>query len=440
MNAAASSLIDAIKASFSPSDPDWTCIPSGATSWYKYGGGGVNSWGSLCGVPNGCIAVLNLMGIYASFTDQIMYYACQTEFPITGLHDLWVADGGSGWSKEPVPDGEVLAYTTADSPLCHVSVSKWAYAAGVSMTEPTSYGTAHKTDRCAKVAAGIAAFTAGLLNEYIASNPIPQDYTMPDATATCYGCHYTGSVPAQQGKMDCETCHEDLRPHIEATSIPPTASHDPVVQTDFDVSFDDTSADNNGRPAGSLAITVNWGDGQVSTGVDGDTFTHTYVLADKYTIVHTAKDLGNLYGSEMIEVSVPEENAEEKYSITVNVVEDDGTTPIPGATIYLKQKKSGGHWKQIMYGYTDDDGSKIFENLLAGDTEYKVVVYKSSVDFHGNKKGKQSKVKFEHVGESAITLDSDKTITVQQGGEATNGPSGKEWKGNDGGAPDIDIT
>ena len=315
-------------------------------------------------------------------------------------------------------------------------------AAGVSMTEATPYNTAHKTDRCAKVAAGIAAFTAELLNEYIATSPhtVPTDYSMPDATATCIGCHYTGSVPAQQGKMDCETCHTDARPHTEATSLPPTASHDSLVQTDLNVTFDDTSVDNNGRPAGSLTITVHWGDGQVSTGVDGGTFTHTYVLDGKYTVLHTTRDLGGVYGSETFDVSVPDEAAEEKHSITVNVVEDDGSTPVPGATIYLKQRKSGHNWKQIMYGYTDDDGNKTFENLLAGDTEYKVVVYKSDMDFNGHKKGKQSKVKFEQVGESAFTLDSDKTITVQQGDEATNGPSGKEWKGNDGGVPDIDIT
>jgi hypothetical protein len=208
MNAAASSLIEAIKA-VSPGT-DWDFIPSGATSWFKYGSGGVNSWGSLCGVPNGCIAVLNLMNWHSSFADQIMFYASQAEFPIRGLHDLWVADGGTGWAREPMPDEDVLAYTVANSPLCHASVSKWAYAAGVNMTAPgTTTGTAHKTDRCAKVAAGVAAFTAGLINGATSS------LTMPDITADCYSCHYTGSpyAPAQQGKMDCGACHTDFRPH-----------------------------------------------------------------------------------------------------------------------------------------------------------------------------------------------------------------------------------
>lgn len=220
MNAAASSLIEAIKYAFG-SNPniyppgsngtDWDLVPTGGTSWYKYGGGGVNSWGSLCGVPNGTIAVLNLMNLNtATFCDQIMFYACQTEFPCKGLRDL-MSDPTYGWDTAfaPVPmdDDEVLAYTTANSPLCHASVSKWAYAAGVSMTATTPYATAHKTDRCAKVAADIAAFTAHLLNGAISS------LAMPGLTADCYSCHQTGTLPAQQGKMDCWECHTDFKPH-----------------------------------------------------------------------------------------------------------------------------------------------------------------------------------------------------------------------------------
>jgi hypothetical protein len=437
MNAAASSLIEAIKYSFNPSDPsntgtDWDSIPCGATSWFKYGSGGVSSWGSLCGVPNGCVAVLNLMNIHSTYADKVMYYACQTEFPIKGLHDLWVADGGTGWSKEPVPDGEVLAYVIPGSPLCHVSVSKWADEAGVSLTTATSYSTAHKTDRCAKVAAGIAAFTAELINGVTSS------LTMPSATAACITCHSTSTVPAQQGKMDCATCHDNLRPHIEGTDNPPSAHYDNLAQTGLGVSFDDISDDNNTRPRTSLTITVNWGDGKVSSGKGGDPFSHTYKSAGKYIVLHTAKDQGNLYASEAFDVKVPEENAQDKYSITVNVVEDDDSTPVVGATIYLKQKKVGGRWKQIMYGYTDADGEKVFENLLAGDTEYIVAVYKSSMDFYGNKKGKQSKVKMNL--SDAFKLECDRTVTLTQGDEADNGPTSKPWKGNNGSAPTIDVS
>jgi hypothetical protein len=226
MNAAASSLIEAIKYAFGsdpytyppgPNGTDWDNIPSGATSWYKYGSGGVNSWGSLCGVPNGCIAVLNMMNLHSAFAEKIMLYSCQTEFPLRGLHDIflsdpWVTDSHDPnyLGPEPMPDDEVLAYTIANSPLCHVSVSKWAHAAGVSMTATTPYATAHKTDRCAKTAASVASFVAELLNG------VTSGLIIPPATAECMTCHTTSSSvsPAQQGKMDCLECHTDGRPHF----------------------------------------------------------------------------------------------------------------------------------------------------------------------------------------------------------------------------------
>jgi hypothetical protein len=214
MYAAASSLIEAIKASYNgvgvPTGTDWDYIPSG--DWYKYGSGGISSWGTLCGVPNGCIAVLNLMNLHSTFAEQILYHYCQTEFPLRGLHDLYLSDPDpSSWSREPMPDEDVLAYTTANSPLCHASVSKWAYAAGVDMGAPgTTTGTAHKTDRCAKVVAEVTSFVAGLLNG------VTSGLVMADDTAACYTCHQTHPSigPAQQGKMDCGECHTDNRPHI----------------------------------------------------------------------------------------------------------------------------------------------------------------------------------------------------------------------------------
>jgi hypothetical protein len=231
MNAAASSLIEAIKASYVGIDvssypygsvvgatgTDWDSIPSGATSWFKYGSGGVGGWGSLCGVPNACIAVLNLMNKNGTsgIVDQIMYHYCQTLFPIS-LDDLYAAYPSS-WAHQPVPDAEVLAHTISNSPLCHASVSKWAYAAGVSMTATDVYGSGHKTDRCAKVASAGAAFTAALINDIIASTAIPADYGMPALTAQCYSCHGYGTsapgAPDNQGKMDCGECHTDNKPH-----------------------------------------------------------------------------------------------------------------------------------------------------------------------------------------------------------------------------------
>jgi hypothetical protein len=216
MNAVASSLIECIKYALGanpniyppgPTNTDWDNIPTGSTSWYRYGSGGVLGWGTLCGTLNGAMAALNLMNKYSAYGTQIIYYYCQTELPLPGLHDLFL-DPTYGWdtsfAPEPVPDDEMLAVTVADSPLCHVSVSKWGNAAGVNLHEPTAYGTAYKTDRCAKLSGDIAAFTATLINGATSNLVMPAD------TAACSACHNTSAdsvVPGQQGMMDCGHCH-----------------------------------------------------------------------------------------------------------------------------------------------------------------------------------------------------------------------------------------
>ena len=200
MNGAASGLMEALATALPGSD--WDQIPFGATSWFKYGGGGINCWGTLCGVPNGCCAVLNLIGIYTgALGDKVLGYYSQTEFPTSAVYDAY----DSSWSgPEPIPDDEVLARTVSNSPLCHVSISKWCDAAGVSLASTDEEGRKYKNDRCGKICADMAAFTAELIND-----TATYEFALNDDTAACMECHTTGSTvaPAQCGKMDCAGCH-----------------------------------------------------------------------------------------------------------------------------------------------------------------------------------------------------------------------------------------
>jgi hypothetical protein len=236
MNGVASGLIEAIKAAINPADPnntgtDWDHIPTAGTGWFKYGGGGIVRWGTICGVPNGCCAVLSLMNLHGTafqtgvagntITDQLMRYYSQTLFPVSGLYDQAVAEGWAGslvngvpWGTThlPLPDDEVLAFTVADSPLCHISVSKWCDAAGVNMNAVDDTGFKVKEDRCGKIVADMAAYTADWLNY----TPL-EVLTDSAATTACMSCHNMDSdvskYPAQQGKMECGACHDMAPSH-----------------------------------------------------------------------------------------------------------------------------------------------------------------------------------------------------------------------------------
>jgi len=224
MNAVVSGLAETLKNAVaslpSPPDPNpWDYIPygpGGVPSWFFFGGGGVGHSGSLCGVPNGCCLVLNMIGLQG-FSARVMNYYSNTEFPTSAVCDLYdlITDDGlypEAWPYTvPIPDDEVLAHVVSNSPLCHISISKWAYEAGVLISKKHEDGRGLKADRCGKITADMAAFTAGLINDALAGVS-PPDQPESELTAHCNTCHNTSAssvFPSQQGKMDCAGCHTE---------------------------------------------------------------------------------------------------------------------------------------------------------------------------------------------------------------------------------------
>jgi hypothetical protein len=100
--------------------------------------------------------------------------------------------------------------TVADSPLCHVSVSRWCYKTGNDM-----HGE-ERSERCARVTADVATKAAEILNAKIDGKLIQS--TPSHHAVTCNACHDKGKVSdIAKGKMDCGTCHDG---HLASKFLP----------------------------------------------------------------------------------------------------------------------------------------------------------------------------------------------------------------------------
>jgi len=197
----AQALIDALGAALeaeeAPVNP-WKLLPRGL---YSYGAGGVVGWGTICGALNGAIAVMDILGVHNALGNALVDYFCNTELPTTALVGYVPPTG------IPVPLVSI-ATSVSHSPLCHNSVSNWAATAGVSVAD------ASKKDRCAKLVGDIVAKAVVLMNDRFLSSLTPAAWSPPASYATCYTCHTKPDmVPSQQGKMECQACHDVAPSH-----------------------------------------------------------------------------------------------------------------------------------------------------------------------------------------------------------------------------------
>ncbi len=186
---------DALAAEGAAVNP-WRMLPRGL---YSFGAGGVVGWGTICGALNGAVAVLDILGVHNQLGNALIDYFCTAELPTDALVGYAPPEG------IPVPLPSV-ATNVSHSPLCHVSVSSWAAAAGVPVADPS------KKDRCAKLVGDVVARAAELMNDRFLSDVAPLPWVPPENYAGCYDCHTKPDmIPSQQGKMDCLACH-DVRP------------------------------------------------------------------------------------------------------------------------------------------------------------------------------------------------------------------------------------
>jgi len=184
----------------------WGTLPQNV---FRFGGGGVGGWGTLCGTLNGASAIIGMTvgnGTHRNnLIDAIMQYYANTALPSNAAwkSHLGVLGLPDSWSPPTLPL-ENVPTSTAHSPLCHSSLVQWTTTTGAANGGPL------QKDRCAKACFDIASKTTELLNTYFqmatpSASPVPLD---PSVEA-CRTCHvtYTGA------KMACGSCHDQALDH-----------------------------------------------------------------------------------------------------------------------------------------------------------------------------------------------------------------------------------
>lgn len=188
-------VVDSLAATLALDNPalnPWAMLPRGL---FKYAGGGVVGWGTICGTLNGTLAAMDLLGVHNQLGNSLVDYYCTADLPTRALVG-YVPPAGV---QAPL---STMTSSISHSPLCHNSMSIWAAAAGVPVSDPSN------RDRDAKLVGDIAARTAELLNDHFLIGINPPAWQPAAAYADCYTCHtQPDMVPSEQGKMECQTCH-----------------------------------------------------------------------------------------------------------------------------------------------------------------------------------------------------------------------------------------
>lgn len=157
----------------------------------KYGKAGVVGWGTLCGALNGASAAIYLVTdpkTGDALIDQLFSWYGQTALP----------------NYRPKTPKFQVVQSVAESPLCHVSVTRWCETSGFKALSP------ERAERCGQLTASVAKWTAERLNE-VADGKTVAALTLPSEVSGCLVCHGKGgpveNVHASRATA-CTICHE----------------------------------------------------------------------------------------------------------------------------------------------------------------------------------------------------------------------------------------
>jgi hypothetical protein len=174
----------------------------------KFGGGGIASYGSICGAVLGSVLIQNFVasnaGARAAMMTDLMRWYEREAFPKYVPTAVDAAE--TGLTLDFSATNMVSLGVVTGSHLCHASVSSWCAQHGVSASGND------KKARCARLTADVAGKVAEMMNAYLTGGA----YTaaaIDTASNACLGCHPATSTaqPVASG-MACASCHSDKAP------------------------------------------------------------------------------------------------------------------------------------------------------------------------------------------------------------------------------------
>jgi len=156
---------------------------------FKFGEGGINGWGTICGAISGCAAAFCVLSPKPDVLIDTLFSWYETE-PLPNVRPK-----GSKF-----PEVRVVA----GSPLCHQSLSRWSKA-----SKKKIYSD-ERSERCASITASAVHKSILLLNEQAKGTVLPA-VVLPGKTPGCMTCHEKGGVLENtRGKQECGVCHTAL--------------------------------------------------------------------------------------------------------------------------------------------------------------------------------------------------------------------------------------
>lgn len=164
------------------------------TEMMIFGEGGVAGVSSLCGALNGAAAAIFLV------TGGLDKKKREESFEI--IRELF-----NWYEQELLPDYRPkntkydIKPSISNSPLCHVSVSRWCKVTGLKSFSK------ERAERCGWLTASTAKYAIELLNKKVDLS-FKSAHSLSDQVKSCRSCHDKGGeLENSRTTMDCSICH-----------------------------------------------------------------------------------------------------------------------------------------------------------------------------------------------------------------------------------------